>query len=107
MDRWFTAAHRFQILFGWNPSIHNPNPLRLAILLLYLFEKGRERRLVTGVAWHHFVTQGKPLGSDDQSNHHLNAIRTLEIGRHTSELQSHHDLVCRLLLEKKKTKKKQ
>src|SRR5277367_6892027 len=24
---------------------------------------------------------------------------------HTSELQSHHDLVCRLLLEKKKTKK--
>src|SRR5437773_3759639 len=25
-----------------------------------------------------------------------------EIGRDTSELQSHHDLVCRLLLEKKK-----
>src|SRR5437773_5873998 len=24
---------------------------------------------------------------------------------HTSELQSHHDIVCRLLLEKKKTKK--
>ena len=31
-----------------------------------------------------------------------------QIGEHTSELQSHHDLVCRLLLEKKKniTKKK-
>src|SRR5437667_8880711 len=32
-----------------------------------------------------------------------------DIGRseeHTSELQSHHDLVCRLLLEKKKKKKK-
>src|SRR5437773_6142369 len=31
-----------------------------------------------------------------------------ELGRseeHTSELQSHHDLVCRLLLEKKKKKK--
>ena len=28
-----------------------------------------------------------------------------EIGRATSELQSHSDLVCRLLLEKKKTKK--
>src|SRR5437773_3599741 len=26
---------------------------------------------------------------------------------HTSELQSHHDLVCRLLLEKKKKNKKQ
>ena len=25
-----------------------------------------------------------------------------QIGKHTSELQSHHDLVCRLLLEKKK-----
>src|SRR5437773_11560524 len=30
----------------------------------------------------------------------------VEIGRATSELQSHHDLVCRLLLEKKKKKKK-
>ena len=29
-----------------------------------------------------------------------------KIGEHTSELQSHHDLVCRLLLEKKKKKKK-
>src|SRR5690242_21420623 len=29
---------------------------------------------------------------------------SLEIGRHTSELQSHVNLVCRLLLEKKKTK---
>ena len=28
-----------------------------------------------------------------------------EIGRAQSELQSHHDLVCRLLLEKKKIKK--
>ena len=27
--------------------------------------------------------------------------------KHTSELQSHHDLVCRLLLEKKKKKNKQ
>src|SRR5260221_10586662 len=28
----------------------------------------------------------------------------MQIGEHTSELQSHSDLVCRLLLEKKKTK---
>src|SRR5215204_7614934 len=28
--------------------------------------------------------------------------RQQEIGKHTSELQSHSDLVCRLLLEKKK-----
>src|SRR5947207_3830018 len=31
--------------------------------------------------------------------------RLHEIGRHTSELQSHSDLVCRLLLEKKKKHK--
>src|SRR5437773_12324083 len=33
----------------------------------------------------------------------LRAVRSEE---HTSELQSHHDLVCRLLLEKKKKNKK-
>ena len=32
--------------------------------------------------------------------------KQVKIGRATSELQSHHDLVCRLLLEKKKKKKK-
>src|SRR5438270_6503216 len=31
----------------------------------------------------------------------------VQIGRHTSELQSQSNLVCRLLLEKKKNKKKQ
>src|SRR5574343_117886 len=33
------------------------------------------------------------------------AIPPLRSEEHTSELQSHHDLVCRLLLEKKKKKK--
>src|SRR5437773_7384958 len=33
---------------------------------------------------------------------HLRVLRRSE--EHTSELQSHHDLVCRLLLEKKKKK---
>src|SRR5437773_7135471 len=32
----------------------------------------------------------------------IQGLRPGKIGRHTSELQSHHDLVCRLLLEKKK-----
>src|SRR5438034_5659189 len=39
-----------------------------------------------------------------QSNWTLTDSRSEE---HTSELQSHSDLVCRLLLEKKKRKKKQ
>src|SRR5277367_6950754 len=32
--------------------------------------------------------------------------RSIRSEEHTSELQSHHDLVCRLLLEKKKHKQK-
>src|SRR6266851_2695192 len=35
-------------------------------------------------------------------NYSLFAVRLLRSEEHTSELQSHHDLVCRLLLEKKK-----
>src|SRR2546430_4805652 len=34
----------------------------------------------------------------------LRALRTAKIGEHTSELQSQSNLVCRLLLEKKKKK---
>src|SRR5438034_8845733 len=41
-------------------------------------------------------------GSGDEPAHQTSADRSEE---HTSELQSHSDLVCRLLLEKKKRKK--
>src|SRR5438034_3575167 len=37
----------------------------------------------------------------------INARRGARSEEHTSELQSHSDLVCRLLLEKKKKKQKQ
>src|SRR5437773_7452245 len=40
------------------------------------------------------------IASDENETRYL--VRSEE---HTSELQSHHDLVCRLLLEKKKKKK--
>src|SRR2546421_8435088 len=40
-----------------------------------------------------------PFGSDDLSLIHHHCVRSEE---HTSELQSRSDLVCRLLLEKKK-----
>src|SRR5438034_5691680 len=54
---------------------------------------------------------GNPCLSRDDGifpNHHvvgnLHEIVNLRSEEHTSELQSHSDLVCRLLLEKKKTK---
>src|SRR5437667_5632920 len=42
------------------------------------------------------------LGRDREAHQSRAGARSEE---HTSELQSHHDLVCRLLLEKKKKKK--
>src|SRR5437773_7574393 len=58
-------------------------------------ERRRNRALPCrcGTAWKKF----KP-----GANRHGNA-RFRRSEEHTSELQSHHDLVCRLLLEKKKT----
>ena len=46
------------------------------------------------------TASGKVRGSAAFLSHNLRR-RPQKIGRHTSELQSHHDLVCRLLLEKK------
>src|SRR5437773_8327215 len=43
---------------------------------------------------------------DQRGNRHEIDGRRERSEEHTSELQSHHDLVCRLLLEKKKKKKK-
>src|SRR5437773_6850114 len=45
-----------------------------------------------------------PSRGDQQPPRHLHVRDRSE--EHTSELQSHHDLVCRLLLEKKKNKVK-
>src|SRR5947207_12501671 len=47
-----------------------------------------------------FVITGEVLGQRPLSQHWRAMQRSEE---HTSELQSHSDLVCRLLLEKKKT----
>src|SRR5437667_6157641 len=49
-----------------------------------------------------------PLTLDDIERHaiaaHLVGEEAERSEEHTSELQSHHDIVCRLLLEKKKSK---
>src|SRR5437667_5790738 len=47
--------------------------------------------------------QATPLNRPEQGppSDEFNGVRSEE---HTSELQSHHDLVCRLLLEKKNTR---
>src|SRR5260221_1564232 len=50
------------------------------------------------------VPPGDPMSLAKRTPRTLAADRSEE---HTSELQSHSDLVCRLLLEKKKEKKRQ
>src|SRR5437773_9703766 len=62
------------------------------------------------VAWSHVRESDRPVPRGDQlgvggvAGGHRRLRRSEGVGRseeHTSELQSHHDLVCRLLLEKK------
>src|SRR2546429_954510 len=60
-------------------------------------------------AFHHLLGSANPRCSYEHRGHrgHLLAVGLLSLGRseeHTSELQSRLHLVCRLLLEKKKTK---
>src|SRR5438034_3093042 len=44
------------------------------------------------------------VGRSHRPTHHGQRAPALRSEEHTSELQSHSDLVCRLLLEKKKTR---
>src|SRR5437773_6626271 len=52
--------------------------------------------------WRRMLSSGvtSKIGAQEFSSR-----KSLRSEEHTSELQSHHDLVCRLLLEKKKKKK--
>src|SRR5438132_7013075 len=61
----------------------------------------RHRRPPAGVSEERAERRGQTLAVERRIEDHLRRARSEE---HTSELQSHSDLVCRLLLEKKKKK---
>src|SRR5438034_6970186 len=104
LARTYSAAERSAMLPSYfissmMPMLVNPDAWRLRVdglvrqpLELSLDELMRMTR-VTYTVKHHCV-EG------------WSAIATWRSEEHTSELQSHSDLVCRLLLEKKKTKPK-
>ena len=75
--RRITGPHLLQVFFGGNAPVHQPDALGFAILRLDLFQKGRQRGLVAGVARHHFITQRKTFRGDDQRDDHLHAVRAL------------------------------
>src|SRR5437773_9589103 len=58
-----------------------------------LIRSGDQRRLLGRRGKHRLGRSGRP---------ELRGLPQNRSEEHTSELQSHHDLVCRLLLEKKK-----
>ena len=58
---------------------------------------------LTGAALRAAGARGELTGLDaSKSSLETAKLKTVRSEEHTSELQSHHDLVCRLLLEKKK-----
>src|SRR5438132_10884330 len=62
---------------------------------------GRVRSRTHGEAW------GRQVSTEQaEAGWRAEVVQVLRSEEHTSELQSHSDLVCRLLLEKKKTKNK-
>src|SRR5437773_6407804 len=80
-------------------SLHDALPISPSL------RASRRRPVSCGPIW----PVAMPSRSPGCSRRTSTGIATGQIGRseeHTSELQSHHDLVCRLLLEKKKAKNK-
>src|SRR5437773_5934483 len=60
---------------------------------------GADDQVVKGQAQ---LDEGVPADETALARRHFLAHHATRSEEHTSELQSHHDLVCRLLLEKKK-----
>src|SRR5437773_12151009 len=80
-------------------SLHDALPIFAPPASLAAMEdsdRARHRRALFPLECDAALRRGRPLEVDQPD-----VARSEE---HTSELQSHHDLVCRLLLEKKKNK---
>src|SRR5437773_7817191 len=69
-------------------------------------DRVKAQEAIERVYYSHQIGTTKPFEEAVPHELLVRKVRTRS-EEHTSELQSHHDLVCRLLLEKKKKKKKQ
>src|SRR5437667_1602913 len=78
-----------------------PPPPRSTLFPYTTLFRSRARRTGSSSRRETNSSIGTDVSFDDQ---HCRFCRSARSEEHTSELQSHHDLVCRLLLEKKKTR---
>src|SRR5437667_11860440 len=85
---------------------HSTSLLLFALLFFFFFFNDTATTEIYTLSLHDALPILDPRyrGARDREDHREHGDRRSE--EHTSELQSHHDLVCRLLLEKKKKKKK-
>src|SRR5256886_11478842 len=72
------------------------------LIVVSMMYPAPERKKIAGLT---FATVGEKLETTDVSTPHLQ--RETRSEEHTSELQSQSNIVCRLLLEKKKEKSQQ
>src|SRR5262249_60940623 len=82
--------------------LNNPPPTEIYTLSLH------DALPICAIAgWSADASESRPpcLGNRLAAGHRLSGAHRAKIGRHTSELQSLTNLVCRLLLEKKKNRR--
>src|SRR5437773_8847681 len=101
-QRFFTHSTSFQLSVGSNwPAIHCESVVRLPVFGMRPSRLPNDLRfpLSTFNAQDGFPSTSRKVPSVRRGGTARPFFRRSE--EHTSELQSHHDLVCRLLLEKK------
>ena len=77
LHRWIAVAHFGQHGLGRHAAIHDPDPPRLAVLLLDLAQEHPQCLAVGGVAGQYLVSQRQAIGRDHQRDDHLRAVRPL------------------------------
>jgi hypothetical protein len=77
INRRIALTHLSEDFLGGNAAVHYPDALGFAVLRFNLVQKLPQRGSIGGVARQHFVGQREPLGSHDQRDDHLHAVRTL------------------------------
>src|SRR5207248_11240274 len=71
------SPHLGQHGFRRDATVHYPSAPGFALLDLHPPEEVAQRRLVRGIARHHFVSQRETLWGHDQGNAHLDAVESV------------------------------